>query len=111
MSKKTEIYYVVKAKTKDGETRYVEVNPENFDFFGYGIENSRRPKFRLTSNKDRAEVFTDKSYVTKDIGSFKENIREKGEIASLYLVEVTEEVIVKTSYKKKEILWEKKTED
>ncbi len=111
MSKKTEIYYVVKAKTNDGETKYVEVNPENFDTFGYRIENSRRPKFRLTSNKDRAEVFTDTSYINKDIRCFKENIREKGEIASLYLVEVTEEVIIKTSYKQKDILWEKKTED
>ncbi len=111
MSNKTEIYYIVKAKTNDEETKYVEINPENFDTFGYRIEDSRKPKFCLTFNKDRAEVFTDESYVTKDIGSFKENIREKGEIASLYLVEVTEEVVVNTSYNQKEILWEKKTED
>lgn len=108
MGKKKDIYYIVQAITKDGEKKYVRFNPEIFNIYGEEIENSRKKRFCL-GTRACAEPFEKKEYLTKKDGKdFKENIKEKGDIISLKIIEVTEEVVVKTSYKDiDETIWEK----
>ena len=103
------IYYIIEGIMDDDSTKYVRVNPECFSAFGEERKSHKFLRFCMTDNKAKAEPFTDKSYVIKNFSSIKENIKEKGNVVSLRLVEVYEEIVVTTNYEEKDILWEKKT--
>ncbi len=107
MGKRNETYFIVEGVMNDGSIKYVRVNPDAYSEGMISFNSQKR--YCMTDNENLAELFTDASYVTKDIKSFKDNIREKGEIVSLKLVKVTEEVVVTRNFEDVELLWERQS--
>ena len=85
-------YYILKAEMKDGNTRFLCVNPLSFD----ETDGPKQEKFTVTMKGDKAEPW-DK--VPDNLDELIANCREKDEIAKLVPIEVTEKTRTTINFK------------